>query len=81
MIEATTINTERAREIWLHYQQTHDVSSLAGWIAGIDPDSGEEFIGTSGKEIGMCLQAEGKFRPLYFVRIGSDHYVEKRGKR
>jgi hypothetical protein len=81
MIQTSKIDTERAREIWHEYQLTHDVSAVVGQTAGIDPDSGEVFCGTDAKDIVSKLLAAGTHRPLFFVRIGSDHYIEKRGRR
>jgi hypothetical protein len=81
MIQTSRIDSDRAREIWREYQLTHDVSALAGQTAGIDPDSGEVFCGADAKDIVSGLLATGKHRPLFFVRIGSDHYIEKRGRR
>lgn len=81
MIQTTKVDIDRARAIWREFQQAHDIASIVGQTAGIDPVTGEVFFGSSAKEISMRLQVEGTHRPLYFVRIGSDHYVEKRGRR
>lgn len=73
--------TTRAQELWVEYQQHHDVSKHTGDTAGIDPVSGRIWIGESAEDILAQLEGEGLETPLYFVRIGFDYYFRKGGHR
>ena len=73
----TDADTARASEIWNAYQANHDLSQLHGKAAGIDPVSGRVWFGESAVEIADQLEAEGLDAPLYFVRVGFDHYLRK----
>ena len=77
----TDADTQRAKEAWRVYQEQHDVSDRIGQAVGIDPDTGEVFFGESAAEIGKHLIAEGRHRPLFFLRVGFDYYIKKVGKR
>jgi hypothetical protein len=77
----TDRDTERAIQIWSEYQQKYDVSDRKGQTAGIDPNSGRIWFGESIVDIGRQLDAEGLDTPLYFVRVGSDYYFRKGGRR
>jgi hypothetical protein len=77
----TESDTERAKEIWREYQGQYDVSDRIGQAVGIDPDTREVFFGISAAEIGKQLLAEGRHRPLFFLRVGYDYYIRKVGKR
>ncbi len=70
-------DTDRARQIWDEYQREHDVMSLKGNVAAIDPSSGQVWIGESGIDVADRLKAEGVTSPVYLVRVGYDHYVQK----
>ena len=76
-----TADTERALSIWKDYERQHDLKSRAGQTAGIDPVTERIWFGTSAKDIWLQMQAEGLESPLYYVRVGSEHYVRKGGRR
>ena len=73
----TERDTERAQQCWAEYQRQHDVSERIGQTAGVDPVSGRVWFGTSAQEIVAEMEAEGVTAPLYFVRVGTDHYLRK----
>jgi hypothetical protein len=77
----TDDDTERACKIWDEYQSEHDVSSLIGQTAGIDPDSGRVWFGESAADIWRQRQLEGIDTPMYCVRVGFDYYIRKGGHR
>lgn len=77
----TTVDVERARQIWAEYQKTHDVSDRKGQAVGIDPVSGRVWFGESGIDIYKQMEAEGTVAPVYLVRVGYDYYVRKGGHR
>ena len=77
----TEADTAKALQIWGEYQRQHDVSSLAGQTAGIDPISGRIWFGESATDIWEQMEAEGIDTPLYYTRVGSDYYVRKGGRR
>jgi len=70
-------DTERALRFWEAYQRQHDVSDRIGQTAGVDPLSGQIWFGASAKDIVGQMDAEGVTTPLYFVRVGADHYLQK----
>jgi hypothetical protein len=74
-------DTARARQIWAEYQKHHDVSARVGQAVGIDPVSGRVWFGESAQDIVRQMNAEGIDTLLYFVRVGSDYYVRKGGRR
>ena len=76
----TDADTDRACEIWREYQTRHDASHMQGQTAGIDPATGRIWFGESAAEIVKQLQNEGLAAPLYFVRVGFDHYLRKGSK-
>ena len=61
-------------DIWAEYQKTHDVRHLDGQAVGIDPVSREVFFGRDAEEVGDRLTSEGRFRPLFFTRVGRTAY-------
>ncbi len=73
----TTVDVERACQIWEEYQKQHDVSDRKGQAVGIDPVSGRVWFGESGIDIYKQMEAEGTMTPLYVVRVGYDYYVRK----
>ncbi len=82
VLRMTDAQVERAQEIWREYQDQHDMSALTGKAVGIDPDSGGVFFGETASAIMHSRQqAEGVWKPLYFVRVGSDSYLHKYGRR
>jgi hypothetical protein len=62
-------------EIWAEYQRTHDLTGMERKAVGVDPDTGEVFIGDSAIDIGARLEQEGRFRPLYYRRVSSPYYT------
>jgi hypothetical protein len=77
----TEADTNRAIAIWNDYLQHHDVTALIGQTAGIDPLTERVWLGGTAKDIWKQMQAEGIDAPLYYVRVGSSHYVRKGGHR
>jgi hypothetical protein len=77
----TERETTRALEIWAEYQQEHALADRAGETAGIDPNTGRVWLGESASDIWQQMDVEGVDVPLYFVRVGSDYYVRKGGRR
>lgn len=81
---STTIWTRedlaQAQRLWADYQRQHDVSHRAGQAVGIDPRSGRVWFGDSAADIAMQQEEEGAVTPLFFSRVGSDHYVRKGGR-
>lgn len=77
----TPADTERAKAFWTDYQLNHDLSDRRGQAAGIDPETGEVFFGNSAADISRQLSAKGRQRLLFFVRVGSESYARKVGKR
>ena len=77
----TEADTAKAKRIWAEYQEHHDVSDRQGQTAGIDPASGRIWFGESGLDTVRKMRAEGIDRPLFFVRVGYDHYLRKGGHR
>ena len=75
----TETETKRAQDVWAVYQRKHDVSDRIGQTAGIDPASGRVWFGESAKDIVAQMEDEGVTTPLYFTRVGSDHYLRKGG--
>ena len=63
------------------YQRQHDVSPMLGQTAGIDPASRRVWFGESATDIWQQMEAAGIEAPLYYVRVGSDYYVRKGGRR
>lgn len=74
-------DTQRAIEIWTGYQAAHDVSDRLGQTAGIEPESGRVWFGTSAQDIAQQMEQSGERHPFYAVRVGSEHYVRKGGRR
>lgn len=74
------LDTARAKEIWEEYARTHDLTGQDRKAVGIDPSTGEVFLGSSAKEIIANLQKDGRFRPLFF-RWVNDPYYFRRGHR
>jgi hypothetical protein len=77
----TEADTAQAREIWAEYQRQHDVSDRRGQAVGIDPISGRVWFGESAIAIREQLDEAGINNLLFFLRVGSDCYMKKRGKR
>lgn len=72
---------KHAKEIWADYQRTHDVSDRKGQAAGIDPRTGEVWLGESAIDIDQQRKLKGLSSPLFIERIGSPTYLRKGGRR
>ena len=70
-------DSAKARQIWIDYQQQHDLTDRIGQTAGIDPRSGRIWFGASVRDIVSQRAAEGLHSPLYFERVGSEAYLHK----
>lgn len=77
----TTVDVERARQIWEEYQKQHDVSDRKGQAVGIDPVSGRVWFGEDALDIRRQMEAEGTVTPIYLLRVGRDYYWRKGGRR
>ena len=80
-VKLTDADVARAKQLWADYQQQHDVSDRQGQAVGIDPFSGRVWFGNSGVDIFQQQRAEGIAIPVYLVRVGSDYYCRKGGRR
>ena len=76
-----TLDIKKAELIWSAFQENHDISAYAGRTAGIDPISGRVWLGDSILDVSRQMSLENLSIPLYFVRIGQDHYYRKGGRR
>lgn len=84
MIRTTTwtdADTAEAKRIWEQYQRDHDVSHLRGQAAGIDPKTGEVWIGEDIVDICHQREALGRTGLLFFERIGFATYLRKGHRR
>ena len=70
-----------AAAVWAEYQRAHDVSAHRGQAVGVDPLTGEVFLGGTMGELLDRLRAEGRGRPLVFWRVGFPYYAKDRGGR
>lgn len=77
----TPQDVERAEALWLEYLRSHPIIAEEGSAAGIDPDSGRIWFGESIVDIAAQQEAEGVYIPLHFVRLGSETYYRKGGRR
>jgi hypothetical protein len=75
------VDSDKARENWTQYQREHDVSNRTGQAVGIDPVSGRVWFGRKALDIARQMRAEGIDRPFDCVRVGSDFYGRKGGRR
>jgi hypothetical protein len=73
------VDAEKALEFWREYENSHDLSDRIGQAVGIDPDEREVHFGRSAAEIAKRLIGEGRFRPLFFIRVGYPTYAKKVG--
>ncbi|HEY4233889.1 MAG TPA: hypothetical protein VGM76_10705 [Lacipirellulaceae bacterium] len=77
----TDSDTERAKQIWVEYNSTHDLGARKGEVAGVDPSSGQIWLGSTVVDIVNQMKIAGVFVPLFFFRIGYDTYLRKGGRR
>jgi len=71
---------QKVDTIWAEYARTHDLSGQGRLAVGVDPATGEVFLGESAKAIIAKLDAEGRPRRLYF-RWSDDPYYTHKGAR
>ena len=79
--EWTSADSARAQQIWDEYLRSHDVSQRQGQAVGIDPATGHVWFGQTALDIRKQMQAAGNAVPLFFLRVGQDHYLRKGGRR
>lgn len=77
----TESDSAKARIIWSDYQNQHDLSEQIGQTAGIDPVSGQVWLGDSIEAVVEKRKADGIDSPLFFERVGSPTYYRKGGHR
>ena len=77
----TEEDTQRADAIWAEYSRTHDLSTLVGQTAGIDPHSGRIWFGESIPDVVRRRDEDGVSAPLFAVRVGFNTYYRKGGHR
>ena len=77
----TKAEIAEATRIWDEYQQTHDLTGLRGQAAGIDPKTGEVWLGKSAVAICLERQEQGLNSLLFFERIEFSTYLKKRNPR
>jgi hypothetical protein len=77
----TEADSKKAQEIWSEYRQEHDVSARVGQTAGIDPANGRIWFGESVQDVIAQRDADGSAAPLFLVRVGSETYYRKGGRR
>lgn len=80
-LSLTEAEIARARQIWQEYQQTHDVASRRGQAAGIDPATGEVWLGKDLAEIYEQRFKRGLTSPLFIERVGARTYLRKGARR
>jgi len=79
-IQITLADIAEAERIWHEYQQTHGLTGLRGHAAGIDPKTGEVWLGKTAVEICLQREALGLSSLLFFVHIGFSTYLRKLGR-
>jgi uncharacterized Zn finger protein len=77
----TDKDTARALQLWERYQTEHDLTHRRGQTAGIEPTTGRVWFGESALAIAEQMETAGGRVPFYAVRVGSDHYLRKGGRR
>ena len=80
-LENQPVDKDRSERLWSKFESSHDVSQMTGMFAGIEPDSGNVWVG---KQIGDVLSqrnAAGIETPLYWKRIGCAAFVTRVGRR
>jgi hypothetical protein len=77
----SNLNADKANRIWDEYAGAHDLTGKERMAVGIDPQTGEVFLGESALEISDRLKQEGRFRPLFYRWVHSPFYTRKVGRR
>lgn len=76
----TEAGSSRAREIWLEYAKRNSLAERSGQTVGIDPVTGQVWIGRSIREVNVQqIGSVEEDRPLYFLRLGPKTYYVKGG--
>ena len=70
-----------AKQVWEDYDNAHDLSDRKGQAAGIDPETGDVWLGDDIVDIVNNRRDEGLSSSLFFVRIGYPTYYRKGGRR
>ena len=76
----TKADIAEAKRLWEEYQRNHDLTGLRGQAAGIDPKTGEVWLGKTAVDICVQRDALGMNSLLFFVRIGYRTYLRKLGR-
>ncbi len=77
----TKADIAEAKRISEKYQGSHDLTGLRGQAAGIDPQTGEVWLGKSAVAICLERQEQGLNSLLLFERIGFATSLKKRSPR
>lgn len=77
----TSIDIAEAKRIREEYQREHDLTGKQGYAAGIDPKTGEVWLGKDLIDICHKRDELGLKSQLFFVRIGFATYLKKRSPR
>ncbi len=77
----TKADIAEAKRIWEEYQRNHAPTELRGQAAGIDPKTGEVWLGKLAVAICVEREAQGLNSLLLFERIGFRTYLTKRSPR
>lgn len=72
--------SERGKHAWSEYQREHEVESLRGHVAAVDPESGRVWIGEDSLDAVDKMNADGVDTPVWLVRVGYD-YLYVKGRR
>ena len=76
-LETKPVDTARAKEIWAEYQKKHDISSLRGQFAAIEPKSGRVWIAPDALDLIDLKEKDGNTEPVYMICVGYDYFVRK----
>ena len=73
----TKADIAEAKRLWEEYQRNHDLTGLRGQAAGIDPKTGEVWLGEDIVDIVLLRKTEGQTSPLFFARVGAETFYTK----
>ena len=73
----TKADIAEAKRLWEEYQRNHDLIGLRGQAAGIDPKTGEVWLGEDIVDIVLLRKTEGQTSPLFFARVGAETFYTK----
>ena len=73
----TKADIAEAERIWVEYQRNHDLTDLRGQAAGIDPKTGEVWLGKDLIDICHKRRELGLKSLLFIERIGFGTYLKK----